>query len=674
MVQSVGLNTIHPMDTSRILMSLLSFVEQDGPKTELDHVIPLHVLRTLLSALHFRDVNTLKHSRRVALLGVGMASRLGWEEEDQRAIEIAALLHDIGKIGVPDHILHKPGKLALDETEYIAVFHRVTVELLQACHAHHDVIQIIAESHGIALHEQTEPTQGARILAVADAFDSLTNDQTFRKSFSKEKAFKMLEGQSGKQFDRNVVAALGRWLESDESQVLAENEAAEKSIQANAPVDEETRTHAWIIAQLFNYLYVLENLYQGFYVVNAENKVVIWNNGLARLTGHQAKDVIGRKWNRALLNGKTSRPQLDPMDECLSGGSPICHLFSYNDPEEGRRELDAQCIPIKNEAGIVHGAMEVLCTANESKQHHGQFRELKQAATRDALTGVCNRGELEAKLEAVFEQWQQDPANLFSVVFFDLDHFKAINDRLSHGVGDRVLIDVSRMVEDELYSGEVIGRYGGEEFVVVCPETDLDAAIERAERIRRLIMNARVADRNDLRVTASFGVAQVSAGDDCANLLKRADLALYDAKRSGRNRTCHRVPEEKSNAEKRTEKLGKDWIYTNEFVVCIASDLLHYKLNGFFHDCAAKIIKIQPEFMVYQSGSGGLFGGWGTTQDRQPVRISIEVKPIPGAVSVNPQMLIKTVAEPVGKPKQPEVFQTRAHRAVEELRSYLMGG
>ncbi|MBT5018810.1 MAG: HD domain-containing protein, partial [Planctomicrobium sp.] len=140
------------MDSSRLLNSLVKLVEPVGNSSStnpVDGIINLNILRRLLASLCYRDADTLRHSRRVGILSVGIGSRLGWEDNELRLIEIASLLHDIGKIGVPDHILFKPGKLSPDEAEYISSHHCVAVELLQACHADRDLIGIVAQSHGI---------------------------------------------------------------------------------------------------------------------------------------------------------------------------------------------------------------------------------------------------------------------------------------------------------------------------------------------------------------------------------------------------------------------------------------------------------------------------------------------------------------------------------------------
>src|SRR5690606_10371383 len=126
----------------------------------------------------------------------------------------------------------------------------------------------------------------------------------------------------------------------------------------------------------------------------------------------------------------------------------------------------------------------------------------------------------------------------FSVIFLDIDYFKSINDTYGHTVGDEVLVDLARLLQHETYSGELVGRYGGEEFVVVCPGTDLMQSIKRAERLRVAISRGHLGNVKGLEVTASFGVTQSEPGDSVESIIRRADKALYKAKDLGRNRTC----------------------------------------------------------------------------------------------------------------------------------------
>ncbi len=146
------LHSSHPMDSSQILLSMMSLAQQgeiveQEPLASVDSVVARGVLKRLVSALHYRDVATLRHSRRVGMLATGMAQQLGWEGRHLRVLEVAALLHDIGKIGVPDNILRKPGKLSPDEAELMSVHHNIGADVLQACRLDKEVIQIVVDSH-----------------------------------------------------------------------------------------------------------------------------------------------------------------------------------------------------------------------------------------------------------------------------------------------------------------------------------------------------------------------------------------------------------------------------------------------------------------------------------------------------------------------------------------------
>jgi len=655
-------------------MTLLELVNVDRIDTALDKVIPVHALRQLLSALQFRDVNTLLHSRRVCMLSVGIAVRLGWEKDDIKSMEIAALMHDLGKVGIPDHVLHKPGKLSPDEAEYINDLHKVGMGILQVCGAHDDVIEIIAESHGfsdVSQNVSQSSSLGARILTVADAFDSLTTKQRYRDAYTKQEACEILEKQSGKQFDRNVVSALNRWLESDDAKEFLKQSELAQSQQAAFPVDPEAEAVSGQICQLFNYFYSWETLYEAYYLVDSNEKIVMWSLGAEELTGKTAQDMIGTTWNRSSIS-QSAGLSTDPLKVCMSSGVPNCHLMSVQDREGNVRELNVQSLPILDAGNGVAAVAELVYDGKQSKQNAGQFRELKHQATRDPLTGLLNRGELDAKLDELHAQWKSDSSIVYSVVFMDLDHFKAINDRLSHEVGDRVLIDVAQLLQDELYSNEVIGRYGGEEFVIVCPDADLQTGIERAERLRRALGNTEIANRSDLRVTASFGVAQVEKGDKVAATVKRADNALYDAKNSGRDRTCHRLLNDKRGEKNRkAEEKARLWTHESDFLVRVTADILIIKMKGYVEDSGAKLISVNGQKIVVEVGRPTFFGGWGDTFSRQPVRITIDVLEGPESDTAR-KKLLKTLVEPIQKPSKSEDFHERALHAIEELRSYLM--
>lgn len=669
-----------PMASSRLLNSLLKLVNtpvSSASKNSVDNLINVNVLRRLLAALCYRDPATLKHSRRVGLLSVGIGSRLGWEENELRLIEVAALLHDIGKIGIPDHILFKPGKLSPDEAEYIASHHCVAVELLQACHADRELVGIVAQSHGLdwnpSYQRGGDISLGARILAVADAFESLTSEKSFRPAFSEQEAFDILHDQSGKSFDRNVVAALERWLKTPDAGALNNTRASEAAISANTPATNEAVFDASNMCHLFQYIHMFENLYDAFYVVDQQRKVVLWSIGASRLFNFQAYDLIGQPWSRSIVANSSQSD--DPLEKTFVQGVPVCHSLNLKDLHGSLREFGVQSVPILDEDGYVVAVAELVCDGNQSKKNRGQFRKLQMAATRDALTGIFNRGELDEQLEKIHQKWDLEPTIPYSVVFLDIDHFKSINDNYSHAVGDRVLIDVARLVQDELYSGEIIGRYGGEEFVILCPETPLETALERAERLRRAICENSIAGREEIHVTASFGVAQIEDGDTTESVVKRADAALYEAKESGRNKTCHRTIR-KIDLKQIGDPEGKkkEWIHEVEIVTCVASSMLPKKLQGFVHDNSAKLIDVKESQLTLHVGSAPLLGGWGAKPDKQPVKVQITISELPRdeKKSGTKRILLTTITEPIGRPSKVATFQQRAILVTEALRSYLI--
>ena|SRR5215212_1191541 len=167
-----------------------------------------------------------------------------------------------------------------------------------------------------------------------------------------------------------------------------------------------------------------------------------------------------------------------------------------------------------------------------------QQREMAEAMHRlahtDQLTGVSNRRELYSELQKETNKSERYGRPL-SIIFFDLDNFKTVNDTCGHDCGDEVLREVVRITGRVLRTTDRVGRWGGEEFVVLAPETDLEEARGLAERLRLEIANHRYGPAP--AITASLGFAGYEAGDTPETLIKRADQALYKAKILGRNRT-----------------------------------------------------------------------------------------------------------------------------------------
>ena len=159
--------------------------------------------------------------------------------------------------------------------------------------------------------------------------------------------------------------------------------------------------------------------------------------------------------------------------------------------------------------------------------------QLRRQATTDPLTGLCNRLHFNLLFRSELDRANRYGGS-FSIVMFDVDHFKRINDAFGHAVGDNVLVRVSRTVGSRLRNTDVLARWGGEEFMIILPETDLSGAQQAAEDLRMLIADS--GNSSEPAVTVSFGVSAFRRGDNENALLGRVDAALYRAKQNGRNR------------------------------------------------------------------------------------------------------------------------------------------
>ena len=188
---------------------------------------------------------------------------------------------------------------------------------------------------------------------------------------------------------------------------------------------------------------------------------------------------------------------------------------------------------------LLLGNLALAAYGAVSRRRASAFRH--RAAT-DPLTGLPNRGFLHQTLTNMAAHAQRT-GRPFAAVLFDLDHFKQIHDRLGHAAGDVVLADVSRVASRLLRASDIVGRYGGEEFLLLLPETDREGAVVAAEHLRHAIGEI-VPPRAEHGVTASLGVAVFPADASSADeLIACADAALYAAKEGGRNRVeVHAAP------------------------------------------------------------------------------------------------------------------------------------
>ena len=179
------------------------------------------------------------------------------------------------------------------------------------------------------------------------------------------------------------------------------------------------------------------------------------------------------------------------------------------------------------------------------------------AAVTDPLTGLYNRRYLEPHFERMSDRLKEE-GKPFSLLMLDIDHFKLVNDTYGHDAGDQVLQAVAKRIVSNLRGFDTAVRFGGEEFVILLPDSPLSAAVGSSERLCKSMSSSPVPVSNGdggeaISVTASLGAATMMAGEDSLeNLLRRADTALYQAKESGRNRVISSVGAPENDTQKQS--------------------------------------------------------------------------------------------------------------------------
>jgi diguanylate cyclase (GGDEF)-like protein/PAS domain S-box-containing protein len=270
--------------------------------------------------------------------------------------------------------------------------------------------------------------------------------------------------------------------------------------------------------------------------------VTHWNPAAERVYGYSQAEMLGA--SIALLVPPELRGRTGNLLERVRAGEVIRQLDTQRMAKDGRRiDVSISMTPITDDAGTIIGAAAFTRDITERRRIERELERLNAAlveqARRDPLTGLGNRLRLEEDL-AVYDARRVRYGHSYCVLLCDLDRFKALNDRDGHQAGDRVLREVAAALQSESRSTDGVYRYGGEEFLILLAESNLDGATLVAERMRRAVSHLRLvhADNEPGIVTISIGAAQCPRGDrtDPADAIIRADHALYAAKAQGRDR------------------------------------------------------------------------------------------------------------------------------------------
>ena len=288
------------------------------------------------------------------------------------------------------------------------------------------------------------------------------------------------------------------------------------------------------------YRHILDHVNEGVYFVDTHRTILYWNKGAERISGYTAQEVVGSSCADNILVHINEH------------GEELCHgfcpmLLTMGDTKDRRADVylhhkDGHRIPVSvhvtplvDERGAVMGCVEtfhITPAAVDPRYVEG----LEKAAMLDPLTQIANRRFLEMKISSCFEEFRR--YNIpFGLIFADIDHFKSINDTFGHRAGDDVLKMTARTLTQNVRMTDLVGRWGGEEFLVIVTHLNLLNTERLAGKLRRLVEKSFLSTQSAVvRITMTLGVTLVRTNDAPESLLERVDSLMYAGKEQGRNR------------------------------------------------------------------------------------------------------------------------------------------
>ena len=286
---------------------------------------------------------------------------------------------------------------------------------------------------------------------------------------------------------------------------------------------------------------LLENLHEAAYIVDQNRKIVFWNDKAEQITGYSKEEIIGKHCYDNILRHVTETgqrlchngcPLLDSItNNCINNANVFLHhKKGYRVP------VKVRTIPYYDEEEKAYKAIEVFTDLKEESTLHIENKQLQKEVITDTLTGVYNRYFINYQIDMCINEFNTFNTP-FGILFIDIDHFKNVNDTYGHDVGDEVLKAVSKTIELNIRQFDYIGRYGGEEFVVILRHITIDNLFKVAEKLRILVQEAEIKDKDKrISVTVSIGCSQYIKSLTKEKLIKSADKLLYEAKETGRNK------------------------------------------------------------------------------------------------------------------------------------------
>ena len=288
------------------------------------------------------------------------------------------------------------------------------------------------------------------------------------------------------------------------------------------------------------YKNILDNLYDGVYYLDQNKKVTFWNKGAERLTGYRSIDVLGRNSSDRILvhineDGISVCEDDCPAEQTIRDGQIREAELFFRHKKGHHVPVMIRVSPIRDDSGKIIGAVQVFSDNVANMKLRQQVADLHRQSHLDPLTQLANRRALGLYLDERRQEMQRYGWS-FGVLFIDIDHFKNTNDQFGHEVGDEVLKMVADALSSNKRSFDIVGRWGGEEFLAIVINVDRENLRRTAERYRHYVEGARYIDENTaIGVTVSIGATLCRLGDDVETLVRRADELMYRCKEEGRN-------------------------------------------------------------------------------------------------------------------------------------------
>ena len=552
----------------------------------------LRTIEALALAIDAKDHTTHKHLNRVRTFALEVGKEMGLAPDELEALRAAALLHDIGKLAVPEHIISKPGKLTPEEFEKMKIHPVVGAEILERVAFPYAVAPIVRSHHEKwdgsgypdGLKGEAIPI-GARILAAVDFMDAMTSDRQYRKAVPAEEALRMMAAQSGKHFDPKVAdVLLRRYAELDAAatQNQAEDTLSEISVQfpvnrglqpaagfertdgGRARSDNDFLTSIAAARQEAQMLFELsQDLGKS---LSMDETLSVLSVRLRKLIPYDSIVTFTVKGNEIVpvhVSGDNFRLFTSlrvPMGEGLCGwvaqnrkaivnGNPAVEPGYTGEAGRFTTLRSALALPLEGANGLV-GVLALYSVEQDafssdhlrilqaissklglSVENAVKYEQAESSATTDYLTGLPNARSLFLHLDKEIARCGRSSESL-AVMVCDINGFKQVNDSFGHLEGDRLLRMFAQSARDVCREYDYVARMGGDEFVIVVPGLTPVAAHEKTAIFKSLALQAGAEVCGREQISLSIGIAVFPEdGEDAERLLAQADHRMYFAKR-----------------------------------------------------------------------------------------------------------------------------------------------